>query len=66
MAIRITKWIGSNGEVLFPLGEDTTYNSNNLVSTKGTYFMPSTEEIILIEAGNPMGLLLTLTYPATP
>lgn len=65
MAIKITKWIGSNGEVLIPLSEET-YNNGNMVSTRGTYFFPLTEEIVAIEAGNPMGLLLTLTYPATP
>lgn len=62
MATKITKWIGSNGEVLIPLGEPTTYNTNNMISTKGTYFFPLTEEIVAIQTGNPIGLLLTLTY----
>lgn len=65
MAIRIKQWIGSNGEVLMPLSQET-YNNGNMISTKGTYFMPITEETVIIEAGNPMGLLLSLTYPATP
>lgn len=62
MATKITKWIGSNGEVLIPIGEATTYNTNKLISTLGTYFFPQTEEIIVIETGNPIGLLLSLTY----
>lgn len=66
MATKITKWIGSNGEVLIPLGETTTYNTNKLISNLGTYFFPQIEEIVTIEAGNPIGLLLSLTYSATP
>lgn len=65
MATRVTKWIGSNGEVIIPLSE-TTYNTANMVSSCGNYFFPLTEEVVAIEAGNPIGLLLTLTYPATP
>lgn len=65
MAIVVKKWIGSNGEVLIPLTQET-YNNGKMVSTRGTYFMPITEESITIQAGNPMGLLLALTYPATP
>lgn len=65
MATRVTKWIGSNGEVIIPLSE-TTYNTAHMVSSYGNYFFPLTEEIVAIEAGNPIGLLLTLTYPATP
>jgi len=59
--IRITKWIGSNGEVLLPLTEET-YNDGNVVSSKGTFFFPITEEVSVPVTGNPMGLLLTLTY----
>lgn len=65
MAIKVLKWIGSNGEVLQPLSEET-YNDGRMISTRGTYFIPITQEIVAIEAGNPMGLLLSLTYPDTP
>lgn len=66
MATRVLKWIGSNGEVLLPLSE-TTYNTGKMISVKkGVWYTPITEEVVVIEAGNPMGLLLTLTYPATP
>ena len=62
MSSIVTKWIGSNGEVLIPLSTDT-YNTGRLISTKGTYFLPSLEEeVIEIETGNPIGLLLALTY----
>ena len=64
MAIRIKKWIGSNGEILIPLSQET-YNDSRVYSTKGTYFIPITEEVVVIEAGNPMGLLLSFTYSAT-
>lgn len=62
MATKVTKWVGSNGEVLVPLGDATTYNTNKMISTHGTYFFPLTEEIVAIETGNPIGLLLSLTY----
>lgn len=66
MATRVLKWIGSNGDVLLPLST-ATYNTGNLYSTKkGTWYTPITEELTIIEAGNPMGLLLAITYPATP
>lgn len=64
--IKVTKWIGSNGEILIPLGDPTTYNTNKLISNLGTYFFPQTEEVVAIEVGNPIGLLLSLTYSATP
>ena len=63
MAIQVLKWIGSNGEILIPLSEET-YNNGKMISTKGTYFIPQTFEEVAIQAGNPMGLLLALTYPA--
>lgn len=66
MATRIKKWIGSNGEVLILLGDPTTYNTNKMVSTSGVYYFPQTETVTVIEAGNPIGLLLTLTYAGTP
>lgn len=65
MATKVLKWIGSNGEVLIPLSEDV-YNTGKMISTHGTYFTPQTQEVVAIEAGNPIGLLLALTYPATP
>lgn len=66
MATRVKKWIGSNGEVLIPLGDPTTYNTNKMVSTSGIYYFPQTEEVSVIVVGNPMGLLLSLTYSGTP
>lgn len=63
MAIRVLRWIGSNGEILTPLTVET-YNEGRMISTHGTYFIPQTIEEVAIVAGNPMGLLLTLTYPA--
>lgn len=65
MAIRVDRYIGSNGEILLPL-EQTTYNTAALIGSDGVYYIPQTSEVVVIEAGNPMGLLLTLTYPATP
>ncbi len=62
MATKITKWIGDNGDVLIPLGDPTTYNTNKLFSLSGVYFIPFTEEVVAIETGNPIGLLLSLTY----
>jgi hypothetical protein len=56
-------YIGSDGEVLLPLDDN---EHPTLVSQSGTYYFPQTTELVTIEAGNPMGLLLTLTYPATP
>ena len=59
---RITKWVGSNGEVLFPT-ELSTDNSKPLISSNNTYFIPVFEVIYPdIVTGNPIGLLLSLTY----
>jgi len=60
----ISKWIGSNGDILIPLTKPAD-NSGNLISTRGVFYLP----IIEVAAGaplqgNPMGLLLTLTYAA--
>jgi hypothetical protein len=63
MAIRILKWIGDNGDVLIPLSEET-YNNGNMISQSGIFFKPITIEEITPLLGNPMGLLLTLTYSA--
>lgn len=66
MATIVDRYIGTNGDVLIPL-TDTANNTSPLLSVKkGVYFIPQTHEEAIIEAGNPMGLLLTLTYPATP
>lgn len=58
----ITQWIGSNGEVLLPLTSSVD-NSSPMISTNGTYFTPifyvAPPEIA---EGNPIGLLLSLTY----
>lgn len=63
---RITKWIGSNGEVLFPIALSTD-NSEHMVSSNNNYFIPVFEVVIPdIVAGNPIGLLLSLTYSGTP
>lgn len=61
MAIEVKKFIGSNGEVLIPISQNAS-NSANLVSTQGTYFLAITEDTSTPLQGNPMGLLLTLTY----
>lgn len=61
----VRRYIGSNGDVLLPLGE-TEDNTADLISDKGVYYLAITETTADIVAGNPMGLLLTLTYPATP
>ena len=54
---RITKWIGSNGEVLLPT-ELSTDNSKHLISSHGNYFIPIFEVIYPdIVSGNPIGLL---------
>lgn len=65
MATVFDRYIGSDGDVLIPVEPETTY-SPLLSVKKGVYFIPQTHEVVTIEAGNPMGLLLTLTYPATP
>lgn len=65
MATRVDRYIGSNGDVLIPI-ESTSNNTSDLVSIAGIYYLAQTHEVVQIEAGNPMGLLLTLTYPATP
>lgn len=65
MATRVDRYIGSNGDVLIPT-TTTADNTSDLLSIGGTYYKVQTTEIVQIEAGNPMGLLLTLTYPATP
>lgn len=67
MAIIVDRYISDDGEVLLPL-ESTLNNTSDLLSDRGRFFKVFThsDEAVAIEAGNPMGLLLTLTYPATP
>jgi len=66
MADTVDRYIGSNGDVLIPT-TTTADNTSDLLSTSGTYYkVQTTAESATIVAGNPMGLLLTLTYPATP
>lgn len=59
----LDRYIGDNGDVLLPIGEDTY---PKLVSVNGVYYIPQTREVVQIEAGNPIGLLLSLTYAGTP
>lgn len=67
MAIVVKSYIGDNGEILFPVSS-TDDNTSNLISENGTYYMAVLQDDTAptIQAGNPMGLLLVLTYPATP
>lgn len=65
MATKVDRYIGSNGDVLIPT-TTTANNTSDLISIAGVYYKVQTSEIVAIEAGNPMGLLLALTYPATP
>lgn len=65
MVVRVDRYVGTNGDILLPVTE-TANNTSDLISIKGVYYLAQTGEIVAIEAGNPMGLLLTLTYPATP
>lgn len=65
MVVRVDRYVGTNGDILLPVTE-TANNTSDLISIKGIYYIAQTSEIVAIEAGNPMGLLLTLTYPATP
>lgn len=60
----VKRYIGVNGDILIPVPESND-NTSNLVSLKGVYYLAQTEAVP-IEQGNPMGLLLTLTYPDTP
>lgn len=62
---KLDRYIGENGEMLFPL-TDTANNTSDLISSRGVIYFAQTHEVTEIVEGNPMGLLLTLTYPATP
>lgn len=63
----VARYIGDNGDILIPI-EDTADNTGKLLSTTfGIVYIPQlVAEVGVIEAGNPMGLLLALTYPDTP
>lgn len=65
MAVIIDRYIGDNGIVLLPI-TSTANNTSDLVSDTGVYYKAFTREVAIIEAGNPVGLLLALTYSATP
>lgn len=67
MAIHVDMYVSDEGEILFPLTASDN-NISDLISDKGTFFKVFTTDTSVpqIEAGNPMGLLLVLTYPATP
>lgn len=65
MATIVDRYIGSNGEVLIPIS-DTENNTSHLISSKGVFYLVQTHDEVTIEAGNPMGLLLAITYSATP
>jgi|WetSurMetagenome_2_1015567.scaffolds.fasta_scaffold1463175_2 hypothetical protein len=65
MATVFDRYIGTNGDILIPTDKEEVY-SPLLSVKKGVYYIPQTHEVVAIEQGNPIGLLLTLTYPATP
>lgn len=65
MVVIVDRYIGTNGDVLLPV-TSTLDNTSDLISLKGVYYIAQTHEVVAIVAGNPMGLLLSLTYPATP
>ena len=61
MATVVARYIGSDGTILLPIPKSET-NTSNLISSKGVYYIVQTEEQMAIETGNPIGLLLALTY----
>lgn len=65
MVVVLDRYIGTNGDILLPVTSSDS-NTSDLISIKGVYYLAQTHEVVSIVAGNPMGLLLTLTYPATP
>ena len=64
MAIYIRKWICEDGSVLFPQNEISISDVSHgaLIPSKGKYYIPINEEVVAIQTGNPIGLLLSLTY----
>lgn len=65
MVVIVDRYVGSNGDILLPV-TDSVNNTSDLISLKGIYYLAQTHEVVTIEAGNPIGLLLALTYSATP
>lgn len=67
MAIIVDRYISDDGELLMPIST-TLNNTSDLLSDRGRFFKVFThsDEVVAIEAGNPIGLLLTLTYSGTP
>lgn len=67
MTNRVDFYIGDDGDYIRPISA-TADNTSDLVSDRGVYYKAFITDTTVypIEAGNPMGLLLTLTYPATP
>lgn len=61
MATVVDRYIGDNGDVLIPINQNAT-NSANLISDKGVYYIAITHSTSAPLQGNPMGLLLALTY----
>lgn len=67
MSYRVDFYIGDDGDYIRPISA-TADNTSDLVSDRGTYYKAFTHDdgSVAIVAGNPMGLSLVLTYPATP
>lgn len=59
----VDRYIGSNGDVLIPLGSESD-NVNNLISSTGIFYIVQSHETATLQVGSPMGLLLSLTYAA--
>jgi hypothetical protein len=63
MTTILDRYMSDKGDVLIPINNDLY---PKMVSDKGIYYFSQTHDVVAIVAGNPMGLLLTLTYSATP
>lgn len=61
MATVVKRFIGSNGDVLIPVSQNAT-NSSDLVSDNGVYYIAQVQSSSTPVQGNPIGLLLALTY----
>lgn len=63
---KVTSYVSEDGDILIPMSSSAD-NSSDLVSLDGTIWIANLyTPLPAIVAGNPMGLLLTLTYSATP
>lgn len=62
MAIEVKFWVGTDGKILKPQSS-STYNTVNLISDQGVVYFPITQTVNTLE-GQPMGLLLAITYAA--